>query len=105
MNRALDEVMQTLKHAQFLSLTQRRSHSILGSGAQIWITRSGGESISATPWVSLPSGFRVSANRWPSFSPYGFANAGTVSLESQKYSVQIKVGFIGSIRSTALQSK
>lgn len=105
MNRALEQVTQTLKHAQFLSLTKRRSHGITGSGAQLWIVRSGGESVSVPPWVSLPGGFAVSANRWPSFSPHGFAQGGTLSLESQNYLVQIKVGPVGSIRSTDLQSK
>lgn len=105
MNRALEQVTQTLKHAQFLSLTQRRSHGITGSGAELWIVRTGGKSVSVPPWVSLPGGFAVSANQWPSFSPHGFANAGTVSLESQNYLVQIKVGPIGSIRSTDLQGK
>lgn len=102
MNRALAQVLQTLKHAQFLALTQQRSHGILGAGAQLWITQ---KPLPDMPWHDLPSDLAVSANQWPSFSPYGFAKAGTVSLESRNYFIQIKVGPIGSIRQTALQSK
>ncbi len=104
LNIATDQVVQTLKHAQFLALTQRRSHKIVGIGAQLWIKRQG-EPLEETSWASLAANLVVTSNRWPSFSPYGFANAGTIFLESPHYSTQIKVSTIGSIRQTDIQLK
>jgi len=104
LNIATDQVVQTLKHAQFLALTQQRSHKIVGSGTQLWIKKRG-EPLEETSWESLPADFVVTANSWPSFSPYGFASRGTISLKSPHYSTEIIVSTLGSIRHTDIQHK
>ena len=101
---AKDQVVQTLKHAQFLSLTLRTSHQILGSGTRLWIQKQGQPPIEPS-WESLSDNLSLTANRWPSFSAFGFATAGTISLQSEHYSLQIKVSSIGSIRHTEIQAK
>ena len=102
---AANQVVQTLKHAQFLALTQRNSHGIKGSGTQLWITGSDKLQLTEESWESLPSDLTLTANRWPSFSPYGFAGGGTIVVESEHFFLQVKVGPIGGIRYTEIQSK
>ncbi|MBF0280275.1 MAG: prepilin-type N-terminal cleavage/methylation domain-containing protein [SAR324 cluster bacterium] len=101
---AKDRVLQTLKYAQFLSLTQRQTHQISGKGTQLWIHKRG-NSQDEFSWETLPDDLLLHVSRWPSFSPYGFAKAGTIYLESSRYSTQIIVSTIGSIRSTEIQAK
>ena len=100
-----NQVMQTLKHAQFLALTLRHSHGIEGAGSELWIIRPDKLQLSEESWESLPADLTLTANRWPSFSPYGFARGGTIAVESEHYLLQVKVGPIGGIRYTEIQSK
>ncbi|MBF0289464.1 MAG: type II secretion system protein [SAR324 cluster bacterium] len=98
------QVVEALKHAQFLSLTRQQSHEVVGAGSQLWI-KSKGDHPENIVWNSFPRGFTIDANRWPSFSSFGFARAGTIIMESQHYAVQIKVSTLGSIRLTEIQHK
>ncbi len=102
---AVDQVVQTLKQAQLLALTQRRAFGIQGTGTQLWITGSDNQPLGEESWESLPADLTLTANRWPSFSPYGFARGGTIKVESERFFLQVKVGPIGGIRYTEIQNK
>lgn len=101
---AANRVTQTLKQAQFLALTQHRSHALGGVGSVIWVERSGRPAKTILQ-ESLPDDIRITANRWPRFSPFGFARSGTIALTSKHFQLQIVIGPIGSIRQTEMQIK
>ncbi len=98
-----NQIMEALKHAQFLSLTKQQSYEVVGVGSQLWIRNK--ENNGQVLWESFPDDFTIEANRWPSFSSFGFAKAGTIFMESPHYAVQIKVSTLGSIRQTEIQQK
>ena len=53
----------------------------------------------------IPEGISVSANRWPSFSAFGFASEGSIVIENKDYSTKVFVSPIGRIRQTAVERK
>ena len=55
--------------------------------------------------VKIPEEISVSANRWPSFSAFGFASGGFVVLENEDYSTKVVVSPIGFIHQTAVERK
>ena len=53
----------------------------------------------------VPTNILISATRWPSFSAFGFAAGGTITLENEAYSTKVVVGPIGRIRQTEIERK
>ena len=53
----------------------------------------------------IPEEISVSANRWPSFSTFGFASGGSIVIENEDYSTKVVVSLIGRIRQTAVERK
>ena len=53
----------------------------------------------------IPVEISSSANRWPSFSAFGFASGESIILEIEDYSRKVVVSPIGLIRQTAVESK
>ena len=53
----------------------------------------------------IPVEISISANRWPSFSAFGFTSGGSIVLENEDYSTKVVVSPIGRIRQTAVERK
>ena len=53
----------------------------------------------------IPEEISVSANRWPSFSAFGFASGDSIFIENEDYSIKVVVSPIGRIRQTAVERK
>ena len=51
----------------------------------------------------MPVAISISANRWPSFSAFGFASGGSIVLENEDYSTKVVVSPIGRISQTAVE--
>ena len=47
----------------------------------------------------------LEATRWPSFGPFGFAQSGTILLDSPEFQTSIVVSSVGRIRQTDLLKK
>ena len=53
----------------------------------------------------IPEEISVSANRWPSFSLFGFAYGGYLVTENENYSIKGVFNPMGRIRLTAVERK
>ena len=53
----------------------------------------------------IPEETSVNANRWPSFSAFGFASGVSIVFENEDYSTKVVVSQIGRIRQTAVKRK
>jgi hypothetical protein len=53
----------------------------------------------------VPEKISISATRWPSFSAFGFAAGGTITLETEYYITKVVVSPIGRIRQTEILKK
>ena len=53
----------------------------------------------------IPEEISVSANRWPSFSAFGFASGVSVVIKNEDYSTKVVVIPIGRIHQTAVERK
>ena len=54
---------------------------------------------------NLPDKISIGATRWPSFSAFGFAAGGTITLETEYYITKVMVSPIGRIRQTEILKK
>lgn len=102
--RAKTQVVQLLKQAQFFSLTLQRSHQMVATGSVLQIDHVPAKGIRLGE-EHMPEGIQISANRWPSFSPFGFARSGTILLESKQFQIKVITGTLGRIRHSPLQKK
>ena len=53
----------------------------------------------------VPEKISIGAKRWPSFSAFGFAAGGTITLETEYYITKVVVSPIGRIRQTEILKK
>lgn len=53
----------------------------------------------------VPEIISISATRWPSFSAFGFAAGGTITLETEYYITKVVASPIGRIRQTEILKK
>jgi len=53
----------------------------------------------------VPEKISINATRWPSFSAFGFAAGGTITLETEYYITKVVVSPIGRIRQTEILKK
>jgi type II secretory pathway pseudopilin PulG len=88
------------EEAQWLALSTRTRHWLAGNADSVELQRSGNsgsETLNAQP---LPPDLQVSATRWPSFSAFGFAQGGTITLRSGTHEGKVVVSPLGRIRIT-----
>ena len=101
----VDQFKDTLRQAQWLALTQRRSHRLKNESGNLLLQRKIDGSYESVLQEKVPENISISATRWPSFSAFGFAAGGTITLETEYYSTKVVVSPIGRIRQTKIEKK
>ncbi|MBL4824483.1 MAG: type II secretion system GspH family protein [SAR324 cluster bacterium] len=101
----VDLFKNTLRQAQWLALTQHRSHRLKSESGNLLLQRKSAGNYDTILQEKIPENTSINATRWPSFSAFGFAAAGTITLETDDYSTKVVVSPIGRIRQTEIQRK
>ena len=94
-----------LRQAQWLALTQHRSHRLKSESGNLLFQRKDNANFETIFQEIIPANILISATRWPSFSAFGFAAGGTITLENEVYSTKVVVSPIGRIRQTEIERK
>ena len=94
-----------LRQAHWLALTQHRSHRLKSRSGNLFLQRKNNAYFDTLLKEKVPPNIQISANRWPSFSAFGFAAGGTINLETETYSTKVVVSQIGRIRQTEIEKK
>ncbi|MGK5091588.1 hypothetical protein WDW89_06160 [Deltaproteobacteria bacterium TL4] len=100
-----EKISLALKQAQMMSMTQFRSHQVIIESNQLKIIPKLSSADFILLWDQLPITLEYDATRWPSFSPFGFAASGTITITSSFLSTQIIVSPIGHIQQTAIETR
>ena len=100
-----DQFKDTLRQAKWLALTKRKSHRIKSDSGFLMLQKKSAGSYQTVSQEKIPEEISISANRWPSFSAFGFASGGSIVLENEDYSTKVVVSPIGRIRQTAVERK
>ena len=100
-----DLFKNTLRQAQWLGLTQHRSQRLSSEFGNLLLQRKNNANFDTVFKEKIPEYILISAIRWPSFSAFGFAAGGTITLETETYSTKIIVSPIGRIRQTEIGRK
>ena len=95
----------TLRQAKWLALTKRKSHRLNCDPEFLILQKKSAASYQTVSKEKIPGEISVSANRWPSFSTFGFAFGGYIFSENEDYSTKVVVSPIGRIRQTAVERK
>ena len=95
----------TLRQAKWLALTKRKSHRTNSESGFLKLQKKSAGSYQTVSQGKIPEEISVSANRWPSFSAFGFASGGSIVIENEDYSIKVVVSPIGRIRQTAVERK
>ena len=101
------EIRALLEETQSLALTSQVSHRV-GFDANdhsLLIKRKHSGSYAILQKRSLEEEMTLEATRWPSFGPFGFAQSGTILLDSPQFQTSIVVSSVGRIRQTDLLKK
>ena len=100
-----DQFKDTLRQAKWLALTKRKSHRIKSDSGFLMLQKKRAGSYQTVSQEKIPEEILIIANRWPSFSAFGFASGGSIVLENEDYSTKVVVSPIGRIRQTAVERK
>jgi len=100
-----DQFKDTLRQVKWLALTKRKSHRINSDSGFLMLQKKSAGSYQTVSQEKIPEEILISANRWPSFSAFGFASGGLIVLENEDYSTKVVVSPIGRIRQTAVERK
>ncbi len=84
----VDQFKNTLLQAKLPQLTKRKSHQINSDSGLLMLQKKSAGSHQTVSQEKIPEEISVSANRWPSFSAFGFASDGSIVLQSEDYSTQ-----------------
>ena len=76
-----------------------------GEFGKLLLQRKNNDSYETFLEENLPDKISISATRWPSFSAFGFAAGGTITLETEYYITKVVVSPIGRIRQTEILKK
>ena len=101
------EIRALLEETQSLALTSQVSHRV-GFDAKdhsLLIKRKHSGSYAILQKRSVEEELTLEATRWPSFGPFGFAQSGTILLDSPEFQTSIVVSSVGRIRQTDLLKK
>jgi len=101
------EIRALLEETQSLALTSQVSHRV-GFDANdhsLLIERKHSGSYAILQKRPVEEEMTLEATRWPSFGPFGFAQSGTILLDSPEFQTSIVVSSIGRIRQTDLLKK
>ena len=101
------EIMALLEETQSLAMTNQVSH-LVGFDAKdhsLLIKRKHSGSYAILQKRPVEEEMTLEATRWPSFGPFGFAQSGTILLDSPEFQTSIVVSSVGRIRQTDLLKK
>ena len=101
------EIRALLEETQSLALTNQVSHRV-GFDANdhsLLIKRKHSGSCAILQKRPVEEEMTLEATRWPSFGPFGFAQSGTILLDSPEFQTSIVVSSVGRIRQTDLLKK
>ena len=98
-----DRFKDNLRQAKWLALTKRKSHRINSDSGVLMHKGKSAGSYQTVSQEKIPEEISVSANRWPSFSAFGFASGGSIVFENEDYSTKVVVRPIGLIHQTAVE--
>ena len=101
------EIRALLEETQSLALTSQVSHRV-GFDANdhsLLIKRKHSGSYAVLQKRPVEEAMTLEATRWPSFGPFGFAQSGTILLDSPEFQTSIVVSSVGRIRQTDLLKK
>ena len=101
------EIRALLEETQSLALTSQVSHRV-GFDANdhsLLIERKHSGSYAILQKRPVEEEMTLEATRWPSFGPFGFAQSGTILLDSPEFQTSIVVSSVGRIRQTDLLKK
>ena len=101
------EIRALLEETQSLALTSQVSHRV-GFDANdhsLLIKRKYSGSDAVLQKRLVEEEMTLEATRWPSFGPFGFAQSGTILLDSPEFQTSIVVSSVGRIRQTDLLKK
>ena len=101
------EIRALIEEIQSLALTSQVSHRV-GFDANnhiMLIKRNFSGSYAILQKRPVEEEMTLEATRWPSFGPFGFAQSGTILLDSPEFQTSIVVSSVGRIRQTDLLKK
>ena len=101
------EIRALLEETQSLALTSQVSHRV-GFDANdhsLLIKRKQSGAYAVLQKRPVEEEMTLEATRWPSFGPFGFAQSGTILLDSPEFQTSIVVSSVGRIRQTDLLKK
>ena len=75
-----DQFKDTLRQAKWLALTKRKSHRIKSDSGFLMLQKKSAGSYQTVSQEKIPVEISISANRWPSFSAFGFASGGSIVI-------------------------
>ena len=101
------EIRALLDETQSLALTSQISHRV-GFDANdhsLLIKRKHSGSYTILQKRPVEEKMTLEATRWPSFGPFGFAQSGTILLDSPEFQTSFVVSSVGRFRQTDLLRK
>ena len=98
-----DQFKDTLRQTKWLALTKHKSHRINSDSGFLMLQKKSTGSYQTVSQGKITEEISVSANRWPSFSAFGFASGGAIVIENEVYSIKVVVSPIGRISQTAVE--
>ena len=101
------EIRALLEETQSLALTSQVSHRVGfdANNHSMLIERKQSGSYAVRQKRPVEEEMTLEATRWPSFGPFGFAQSGTILLDSPEFQTSIVVSSVGRIRQTDLLKK
>ena len=98
-----DQFKDTLRQAKWLALTKRKSHRINSDSGFLMLQKKSAGRYQTVSQEKIPEEISVSANRWPSFSAFGFASGGSIVIKNEGYSTKVFISPVGRIRQTTVE--
>ena len=104
---SVSEIRALLEETQSLALTSQVSHRVGfdANNHSLLIERKHSGSYAILQKRPVEEEMTLEATRWPSFGPFGFAQSGTILLDSPEFQTSIVVRSVGRIRQTDLLKK
>ena len=103
--KTANQFKNTLRLAKWLALTKRKSHLINSDSEFLILQKKSAASYQTVSKEKIPGEISVKANRWTSFSAFGFAFGGYIVTENEDYSTKVIFSPIDRIRQTAVERK
>ena len=98
LDTATSYLQSALEEAQIRALRNLRSYCVQLEQQEVWLESKQSSRWQAEQlWEVLPEGVSVTATRWPSFSASGFAVGGTLTLQLEDLTRQVRVSPVGRI--------